>query len=138
MRRQAGPGSRRSAWQSARRQDPPSATGRSSASSARAAGMGRAHPARCLSPRDSSASLLRTRGARGEFPLVLEQVLEEPVVPLGRVVGPYALEAAGDCMGTLAAAVLVLPAQALLLDGGALGFRTEGAPIEEQGLGWKN
>ena len=69
--------------------------------------------------------LLRTGGARRQLPLVLEQVLEEPVVPLGRIVGPCAFEAAGDRVGALAAAVLVLPAQALLLDGGALGFRTD-------------
>ena len=69
--------------------------------------------------------LLRARGARRQLPLVLEQVLQEPVVPLDRVVGPCAFEAAGDRVGALAGAVLVLPAQALLFDGGALGFLTD-------------
>ncbi len=64
--------------------------------------------------------LLRPGGALGELPVVLEEVLEEAVVPPRRVVGPRALEAAGDGVRPLAGAVLVLPAEALLLEGGAL------------------
>ena len=40
--------------------------------------------------------LLRAGGALGQLPLVLEEVLEEAVVPLRRLVGPGALEAARD------------------------------------------
>ena len=69
--------------------------------------------------------LLRAGGARRQLPLVLEQVVEVPVVPLRRVVGPGALEAAGDRVGALAAAEAVLPAQALLLDRAALGLRPD-------------
>src|SRR5262249_34927859 len=53
------------------------------------------------------------------------QVVQVPVVPLRRLVGPGALEPAGDRVGALAAAEGVLPAEALRLDGGALGFRTD-------------
>ena len=52
MRRPAGPGSRGSAWRSARRSDPASAPGRSSASSGRAAWTDRGHRARCPGRRD--------------------------------------------------------------------------------------
>src|SRR5205085_12679778 len=45
--------------------------------------------------------------------------------PLGRVVGPCALEAAGDRGVALAAAVFLLPAEALLLEGGARRFGTD-------------
>src|SRR5688500_2383882 len=69
--------------------------------------------------------LLRAGGALRQLPLVLEQVLEEPVVPLRGIVGPGALEAAGDRVGPLAGAVLVLPAQALLLETGGLRLRTD-------------
>ena len=66
--------------------------------------------------------LLRAGGARRELPLVAEQVVEVPVVPLHRVVGPGALEPAGDRVGAVAAAVGVLPAEALVLDGAPLGL----------------
>src|SRR5262249_12144861 len=56
-----------------------------------------------------------------QLPLVLEEVLEEAVVPLRRGVGPRALKAARDRVAALAAAVLVDPAEALVLD--ARGFR---------------
>ena len=49
----------------------------------------------------------------------VEQVVEEAVVPLRRLVGPGALEPAGDRVGALAAAEAVLPAEALLLDRGS-------------------
>src|SRR3712207_7093978 len=69
--------------------------------------------------------LLRTGGARRELPVVLVQVVEEPVVPLRRLVGPRALEPAGERVGALAATTCVPPAKALLLDGGSLGFGTD-------------
>src|SRR5262249_22995397 len=56
---------------------------------------------------------------------VLEQVLEEAVVPLRRVVGPDTFEAAGDGDAVVAVLVAVLPTQALLLDGRALGLRAD-------------
>src|SRR5262249_40535153 len=49
----------------------------------------------------------------------------EAVVPLRRVVGPGALEAARDRVGAPAVAVLVLPAETLVLDGGTLRVRTD-------------
>ena len=57
-----------------------------------------------------------------ELPLIAEQVFEVVVAPLHRGGGPCALQAAGDRVGAVAAAEGVLPAEALLLDGGALGF----------------
>ena len=69
--------------------------------------------------------LLRTGGARRQLPVVLVQVVQEPVVPLRRLVGPCALEPAGDRVGALAAAEGVLPAEALLLEAGALWFGTD-------------
>src|SRR4029434_2736914 len=53
------------------------------------------------------------------------EVLEEPVVPLSRLVGPGTFEAAGDRVGTLAAAKRALPAETLLLQAGALRFGTD-------------
>ena len=64
-------------------------------------------------------------GALRQLPLIAEQVLEEAVVPLHRVLGPSDLEPAGDRVVARAGAEAVLPAEALLLDGGALGFRTD-------------
>src|SRR5581483_5894050 len=69
--------------------------------------------------------LLRTGGAGRQLPVVLVQVVEEPVVPLRGLVGPCALQSAGDRVGALAAAVVVPPAKALLLEGGTLGFRAD-------------
>ena len=66
-------------------------------------------------------SILRLAGrALGQLPLVAVQVLHEVVVPLHRVGGPGAFEAAGDRVPGLAAAVGVLPAEALLIDAGPL------------------
>ena len=65
--------------------------------------------------------LLGTGGARRQLPVVLEQVVEVPVVPLRRLVGPRALQPAGDGVVALAAAEGVLPAEALLLDGAPSG-----------------
>src|SRR5688572_27632115 len=69
--------------------------------------------------------LLRTGGARRQLPVVPVQVVQEPVVPLRGLVGPCALKAAGDRVGTFAAVEGVPPAEALLLQGGSLGFRTD-------------
>ena len=69
--------------------------------------------------------LLRPGGARRQLPVVLVEVLEEPVVPLRRVIGPCALQPAGDRIGAFAAAKAVLPAEALLLQAGALWFGTD-------------
>ena len=60
--------------------------------------------------------------ALGKFPLVLEQVFQEVVVPLHRVGGPCAFQPAGDRIAADAAAIAVLPAEALLLDAGAFGI----------------
>ena len=68
--------------------------------------------------------LLRTRRALGELPVVLVQVLQEPVVPLGRLVRPGALQPAGERVGALAAPEGVPPTEALLLDGCTFGFGT--------------
>src|SRR5688572_33031690 len=57
-----------------------------------------------------------TGGALGQFPLVVEQVVQEAVAPLRRRVGPGAFEAAGDGVATLASAEGILPAAPLLLD----------------------
>ncbi len=60
--------------------------------------------------------------ALAQLPLVAEQGLEVAVVPSCRGGRPGALNAAGDGVHTLAATKAVLPAQALILDAGALGF----------------
>src|SRR6516165_10462148 len=57
-----------------------------------------------------------------ELPFVAEQVLEEVVAPLRRRGGPGDLQAAGDGVAALAGAEAVLPAEALVLDAGGLGF----------------
>src|SRR5215204_2631470 len=69
--------------------------------------------------------LLRTGRALRQLPLVLEQVREEAVVPLRRLVGPRALEPAGQRVGAIAAVDAVLPAEPLLLDWSGLGLRTD-------------
>ena len=69
--------------------------------------------------------LPQTGGAQLQVPLVAEQGLEEAVVPPRRGGCPRPLEPAGDGVGALPGAVAALPAQALLLEGGALGFGAE-------------
>ena len=66
--------------------------------------------------------LICTAGALFQMPVVFVEVVEKPVVPLGRVVGPGALQPAGDRVVALAAAKVVLPAETLLLQAGALRF----------------
>ncbi|CRK42947.1 hypothetical protein BN1708_008930 [Verticillium longisporum] len=63
--------------------------------------------------------------ALGELPLVLEEVLEVLVTPLGRGRGPGDLETAGDGVGTLARLVSVLPAETLSLKRGTFGLGTD-------------
>ena len=65
--------------------------------------------------------LLGPGRARRQLPVVLEQVVQVPVVPLRRLVGPGALQPAGDGVGALAGAEGVPPAEALLLDGAPSG-----------------
>ena len=60
-----------------------------------------------------------------QLPLVAEEVLEVGVVPGGRGGVPGDLEAAGDRVAAVAAAEALLPAQALLLERGALGLRAD-------------
>lgn len=63
--------------------------------------------------------------ALGQFPLVAVQQLQVAVAPLRRLVRPHHLQAAGDGVGPLAGGERALPAQALLLDGCALGLRAD-------------
>ena len=71
---------------------------------------------------------LRLTGrALRQLPLVVVQVLEEVVVPLHRVVGPGAVQAARDRIVALAAPVTVRPAEALLLYAGSLRRGTDSA-----------
>ena len=58
-----------------------------------------------------------------QLPLVAEQVPEEVVAPSGWRRGPCHFEAAGDCIGTFAAAAAADPAKALVFDGGCFRFR---------------
>ena len=69
--------------------------------------------------------LLRAGRARRQLIVVVVEVVEESVVPLRRLVGPGALEPAGDRVGALAAAKGVPPAETLLLEAGALRFGTD-------------
>src|SRR5205807_2704347 len=59
-----------------------------------------------------------------QLPFVAEQVVEVAVVPLHRVRGPGAFQAAGDRVGALAGSEPVRPAEALLLEAGGLGLGT--------------
>ncbi|MCY1172105.1 hypothetical protein D9M73_122340 [compost metagenome] len=66
--------------------------------------------------------LMRARRALGQFPLMAEQVVEKQVGPFGRLLRPGHFQAAGDGVGTIAAAIAVGPAQTLLLDARTFGF----------------
>ena len=66
--------------------------------------------------------LPRTAGAFVRLPFVVEQVVEVAGVPLRGRLRPRPFDAAGDGVGAVAGAVLVLPAEALLLEGGRLGL----------------
>src|ERR1039457_5312790 len=65
---------------------------------------------------------MRTGRALGQFPFVAEQVLEEVVAPLRRRRTPSNFQAAADRVIAVAAALGVVPTQALLLDGGGLRY----------------
>src|SRR5208283_4629534 len=69
--------------------------------------------------------LLRAGRALRQLPFVFKQVLEEVVAPLGRRLRPGDFGAAGDGVGSHAGAVLALPAEALILNGGAFRLRAE-------------
>jgi len=58
------------------------------------------------------------------LPLVTKKVVEEVVVPLGRLGCPCTLEPAADRVHTSAAAEATGPAEPLLFEARALGFRT--------------
>jgi len=60
-----------------------------------------------------------------QLPLIIEQQMEVAVVPACRMRGPGTLDAAGHGVATDAARGLVEPAQALILDPGALGLRSQ-------------
>ena len=63
--------------------------------------------------------LVRAAGALGQFPLELEQVLEETVAPFCRRAAPGDFEAAGDCITCDTGGIGARPAQALILNGRA-------------------
>ena len=69
--------------------------------------------------------LLGTCGARGELPLVTEQVLEVVVRPCGGCGGPGNFQTASDGVATLASTEGVLPAKAHLFNGCALWLATD-------------
>ena len=69
--------------------------------------------------------LLGAGRALRQLPFVLEQVVEEVVAPLRRRLRPGDFRAAGDGVAAEAGAVLALPAEALILDGGAFRLRAE-------------
>src|SRR5947209_6102643 len=66
--------------------------------------------------------LVRTGWALHELPLIAVQVLQVIVAPLHWSGGPCDLQPAADRVHAMAVAKVVFPAEALLLDGSALGF----------------
>src|SRR5689334_11992347 len=68
---------------------------------------------------------MRASGALGQFPIVLEQILEEVIAPLGRGRGPDDFEAATNRVFADAGVEFALPAKALLLDGCTFGLGTD-------------
>src|SRR5688572_13679537 len=78
------------------------------------------------------SKLLPAGRARRQLIVVVVEVVEKTGVPLRRLAGPGALEPARDRVGALAAAKLVLPAETLLLQAGALRF---GADVLRGGSG---
>ncbi len=68
---------------------------------------------------------MRSSRALGQFPFIAEQIVEEIVAPLRWGRGPGDFRAAADRVIALASAKFTLPAQALLLDTGGLGFRAD-------------
>src|ERR1044071_3177169 len=58
----------------------------------------------------------------GQFPFVAEQVVEEIVAPLGGSLGPSDFQAAADGVSTKTFAKFILPAEALILNGGTFWF----------------
>src|SRR5665213_2738558 len=81
------------------------------------------------------APLMRTGRALRQLPLVLEEVVEETVVPLRRGGGPDDLQPAGVRIISLAAAEGVPPAKALLLEAGTLGFGTDVRDLRVRSVG---
>src|SRR5438445_6179515 len=68
---------------------------------------------------------MRTSRALGEFPFVAEQVGEEVVAPLRRRLRPNYFQAAAGLVAAYARLEFVLPAEALLLDGGRFRLRAD-------------
>src|SRR5262249_6844147 len=66
--------------------------------------------------------LICTSRAPGEFPVVLEEILEEVIAPLRGSFGPGDLETAADCVTAVTFSQFVLPSEALVFDFCALGF----------------
>ena len=69
--------------------------------------------------------LVRPGRALRQLPVVSVEDVEVPAVPRRRLVGPRALQPAGERVRSRAAAVAVLPAETLLLEGCPLGLRTD-------------
>src|SRR5205085_9978094 len=66
--------------------------------------------------------LIRAGRALGQFPFVAEQVREEVVAPPRWRLRPDDFQATADRVVAFAGAIGVLPAEPLLLDGGAFGL----------------
>src|SRR5580658_3182532 len=77
---------------------------------------------------------MSTGGAGRELPVVFEQVVQKPVVPLRRLVGPGPLQPAGERIGAHATAEGVPPTKALFLEGCTLGFGT-GVLVTDRAMG---
>ena len=66
--------------------------------------------------------LPRTARTFHQFPLVAEEVVEEAVIPLRRLIGPSTFQPAGNRVSGHATTKTVLPAKALFFEGGTFGF----------------
>ena len=69
--------------------------------------------------------LVGSGGAFGQLPVVVEEILEVVIAPLGGSLRPGDLEAAGDRVGSFATTEAADPSEALLLDRCGLGFRAD-------------
>src|SRR5262245_63793312 len=69
--------------------------------------------------------LFRAGRTPGQLPVVFEQVLEKEIAPLRRRLRPGDFRTACDGVATHARAMLALPSEALILDGGAFRLRAD-------------
>src|SRR5579871_1386366 len=69
--------------------------------------------------------LMRAGRTLGQFPVELEEIVEEVVAPLGRRLRPDDFKAAADRVTTVTFAEFVVPAETLKLDVGAFGFSAD-------------